>query len=57
MSEMNEALANPALAATVLELELHAAEGGWDQKSRLYALARTSELVVKEPELAAALLS
>lgn len=52
---MDEALADPALAAAVLELELHAAQVGWDQKSRLYALARTADLVVKEPALAAAL--
>ncbi|HEY9564820.1 MAG TPA: PPA1309 family protein [Nocardioides sp.] len=52
---LDEALADPALAAAVHELELHAAADGWDQKSRLYALALTSDLVVKEPGLAAAL--
>ncbi|MDT0203877.1 PPA1309 family protein [Nocardioides sp. AE5] len=46
---------DPALIATVHELELHAAELGWDQKSRLYALARTVDLAAREPELARAL--
>src|SRR3546814_15960470 len=52
---LDEALADPALAAAVHELELHAAADGWDQKSRHYALALTSDPVVKEPGLAAAL--
>ena len=30
---------DPALAAAVLEVESHAAGEGWDQPSRLYALA------------------
>ncbi|MBJ7332418.1 MAG: hypothetical protein JHC95_21160 [Solirubrobacteraceae bacterium] len=47
--------ADPALAAAVLEIESHVAEGGWDQPARLYALVSTAELVDREPELAAAM--
>ena len=43
---------DPALAAAVLEIESHIAEGGWDQPSRLYALVETAELVRREPALA-----
>jgi hypothetical protein len=44
---------DPALAAAVLEIESHLADGGWDQPSRLYALVDTAQLVVHEPGLAA----
>ena len=44
---------DPALAAAVLELETHAAESGWDQPARLYALVDTAELIAAEPALAA----
>jgi hypothetical protein len=47
--------ADPALAAAVLEIESHIAQGGWDQPARLYALVPTGDLVVREPELAAAM--
>ena len=47
--------ADPALAAAVLEIEAHIAEGGWDQPARLYALVDTAELVQHEPALAAAM--
>lgn len=47
--------ADPALAAAVLEIETHIAEGGWDQPARLYALVPTADLVVREPALAAAM--
>jgi hypothetical protein len=47
--------ADPALAAAVLEIESHIAQGGWDQPARLYALVPTADLVVREPELAAAM--
>lgn len=47
--------ADPVLATAVREIEAHAAEAGWDQQARLYALVPTGELVVKEPELAAAM--
>jgi hypothetical protein len=43
---------DPALAASVLEIETHVAEGGWDRPGRLYALVDTAELVVREPALA-----
>lgn len=46
---------DPALAAAVLELETHAAESGWDQPARLYALVETAQLVSREPALAAAM--
>ena len=43
---------DPALAAAVLEIEGHTAEGGWDQPARLYALVDTAQLVAREPALA-----
>lgn len=43
---------DPALAAAVLEIESHTAEGGWDQPARLYALVDTAQLVQREPALA-----
>lgn len=43
---------DPALAAAVLEIESHIAEGGWDQPARLYALVETAQLVQREPALA-----
>ena len=46
---------DPALAAAVLEIESHIAEGGWDQPARLYALVETAALVEREPALAAAM--
>jgi hypothetical protein len=46
---------DPALAAAVLEIETHIAEGGWDQPARLYALVDTARLVEREPALAAAM--
>jgi hypothetical protein len=60
MSELPELPAlepdlDPALAAAVLEIESHIAEGGWDQPSRLYALVDTAALVRREPALAAAM--
>ena len=45
--------ADPALAAAVLEIEAHVADGGWDRPARLYALVDTAQLVAQEPELAA----
>jgi hypothetical protein len=44
-----------ALRAAVREIEAHAAEAGWDQPSRLYALVPTPDLLVREPALAAAM--
>ena len=43
------------LVELVREIEKHVASEGWDQNPRMFALARTSELVRLEPELAAAL--
>jgi hypothetical protein len=43
------------LADAVREIERHAAEAGWDQPARLYALVPTADLVVREPGLAAAM--
>jgi hypothetical protein len=43
---------DPALAAAVLEIETHSADGGWDQPARLYALVDTGALVAQEPALA-----
>jgi hypothetical protein len=43
------------LAAAVREIEAHAAEAGWDQPSRLYALVPTADLLAREPGLAAAM--
>ena len=43
------------LRAAVREIEAHASEAGWDQPARLYALVPTSDLLVREPALAAAM--
>jgi hypothetical protein len=47
--------ADPVLATAVREIEQHAAEAGWDQPARLYALVPTSDLLAREPGLAAAM--
>lgn len=43
------------LVELVREIERHVAAEGWDQNPRLFALARTVELVALEPEIAEAL--
>jgi hypothetical protein len=43
------------LVEVAREVERHVADLGWDQNPRLFALARTSELVALEPALADAL--
>ena len=43
------------LQAVVRELEAHAADEGWDQPERLFALVDTADLVSREPQLADAL--
>jgi hypothetical protein len=43
------------LQAAIREIETHAAEAGWDQPERLYALVPTSDLLAREPQLAAAM--
>ena len=44
-----------ALRTAVREIETHASEAGWDQPARLYALVPTSDLLAREPALAAAM--
>ena len=46
---------DPVLRAAVREIEAHSAEAGWDQPARLYALVPTTDLLVREPALAAAM--
>lgn len=55
MLEENSPEVDPVLATAVREIEEHAAEAGWDQPSRLYALVPTSDLLAREPGLAAAM--
>lgn len=43
------------LPTAVLEIERHAAEAGWDQPARLFALVETARLVQREPHLASSL--
>lgn len=43
------------LKLAVREIETHAAESGWDQPARLYALVPTSDLLAREPQLATAM--
>jgi hypothetical protein len=43
------------LATAVLEIERHAAEAGWDQPARLFALVETARLAEREPQLATGL--
>jgi hypothetical protein len=44
-----------ALLDAVREIERYVADAGWDQPARLFALADTAALLVREPELAAAM--
>jgi hypothetical protein len=43
------------LQETLVEIERHVAGAGWDQRPQLFALARTADLVVREPAFAAEL--
>lgn len=43
------------LTTAVLELESHVHADGWDQPVRLFALAYMTDLIEREPELAAAM--
>jgi hypothetical protein len=43
------------LASAVREIEAHAAESGWDQPPKLFALVPSVDLLREEPRLAAAL--
>lgn len=56
MSELPDTTpVDPPLRTAVLEIESHAAEAGWDQPARLFALVPTADLLAREPGLAAAL--
>lgn len=41
-----------ALAATLIELERHIGQTGWDQAPRLFALVNTDSMLAAEPQLA-----
>ncbi len=47
--------AEAALREAVREIESYAAEAGWDQRARLFALVPTTDLLQREPGLAEAL--
>jgi hypothetical protein len=47
--------ADDGLAAAVVEIERHAAQAGWDQPARLFALVETARLAEREPHLAGSL--
>lgn len=55
--KQDEALSELALGLrmAVVEVERHASESGWDQAARLFALVRSADLAIAEPELAAEL--
>jgi hypothetical protein len=55
MSEQPQVDVDVALRTAVREIETHASEAGWDQPARLYALVPTSDLLAREPALAAAM--
>jgi len=55
MQDENPPEVDRVLATAVREIESHAAEAGWDQPSRLYALVPTADLLAREPALAAAM--
>jgi len=55
MSEQPQLEVDVALKTAVREIEAHASEAGWDQPARLYALVPTSDLLAREPALAAAM--
>src|SRR5918993_3982634 len=40
------------LAPALVEIEEHVADAGWDQPPRLFALAESTDLAVREPALA-----
>ena len=49
MSDSTPEEVDVVLRAAVREIEAHAAEAGWDQPARLYALVPTSDLVAASP--------
>lgn len=46
---------DPHLRAAGREIEAHAADNGWDQPARLFALVPTGDLLAREPGLATAI--
>jgi hypothetical protein len=52
MSATYSEAVDDGLQVAVLEIERHAAEAGWDQPARLFALVETARLVESEPHLA-----
>ncbi len=52
MSTPTPGAVDEGLPTAVLEIERHAAEAGWDQPARLFALVETARLVEREPHLA-----
>src|SRR6476469_10034522 len=46
---------NTRLDRLTLDIERHAAAGGWDQPPHLFALVETADLLRREPQLAAQL--
>lgn len=52
MGCVNDDTRSRALAAAVIELERHAATGGWDAPVGIYALVRTSAALQDNPSLA-----
>src|SRR4051794_10358124 len=55
MTEQPQLELDAALQTAVREIEAHASEAGWDKPARLYALVPTSDLLAREPALAAAM--
>ncbi|MGZ4537007.1 MAG: PPA1309 family protein [Nocardioidaceae bacterium] len=55
MTDQQTPEVDPVLRAAVQEIEAHAAEAGWDQPARLYALVPTSDILAREPAVAAAM--
>ncbi|MGC0143505.1 MULTISPECIES: PPA1309 family protein [unclassified Pseudactinotalea] len=49
---MNDESRSHALAAAVIELERHAAAGGWDAPVGIYALVRTADALAENPAVA-----
>ena len=47
------AASNTRLDRLTLDIERHAAAGGWDQPPHLFALVETADLLRREPQLAA----
>jgi len=54
MSDHHDAT-SASLSTALSEVDAHLAAGGWDQPARLYALVKTADLLLAEPDLAASL--